>query len=313
MGEFDYIKKYFSPLSQGFLGAANLKDDVCLFNDEFIITKDMLVGGVHFFKNDPAFTIAKKALRVNISDIIAKGTKPYGYFLGLGLPKNFPYKEEWIKKFSKGLEEDQKEFSLHLMGGDSVSTLNDIIISITMIGKKDKSFILPQRSNAKQGDYIYISDRLGYSSFALQHRLNKINLPNMLKEEFLNHYLIPFINMNYILQLVPYANATMDISDGLLQDLNHICEVSGVGAELKIESFILPQYIDSTIDNYQTALTGGDDYKLLMTSSHSPESFIHLKQQPILIGRINDTKKIECYIEDKKTSFNSMGYQHESL
>ena len=156
MNEFDYIEKYFQPLTSD--EARNLKDDAAIFkqksNHDLIISTDTLAEGIHFFGNENPKDIAKKSLRVNLSDMAAMGAKPIFYNLSISVPK---YKvENFIPKFAKGLFEDQEFYGLKLIGGDLTSSLQDINITITIFGETlNKKSI--SRDGAKNGDLLYVS------------------------------------------------------------------------------------------------------------------------------------------------------------
>jgi len=168
MNEFDYINKYFKPLT-GNIGR-NLKDDAAVFkqnaNEDLIISTDTLVEGVHFFGTEHPADIAKKSLRVNLSDMASMGAKPLFYNLSLSIPKNKV--DFFIPNFCKGLKEDQEIFNLELIGGDLTSSPSHINITITIFGQTRTGTSI-SRSGAKNGDLLFVSGVLGLSKIGLDN------------------------------------------------------------------------------------------------------------------------------------------------
>jgi len=251
MDEFDLIHRHFVPLAEGFPGSLNLRDDAALVDipagQQLVITKDAITAGVHFLGDEDAALIAKKLLRVNLSDLAAKGAQPLCYFLALMLPETTS--ETWVARFASGLAEDQKIFSLALAGGDTTATRGPLALSLTALGTVPTGRML-LRSGARAGDALYVSGQLGDA--ALSHwRL----LPQ------------PRLALGRALLEQNLAHACMDISDGLVQDLGHICTASGVGAA--IEAGRVPCKAD-----LETALTAGDDYELLFSASPDADETI---------------------------------------
>ena len=261
MNEFDYIEKYFKPLTNDV--ARNLKDDAAIFkqksNFDLVISTDTLAEGIHFFGNENPSEIAKKSLRVNLSDMAAMGAKPIFYNLSLSLPKNKV--KNFIPKFAKGLSEDQEIFGLKLIGGDLTSSLKNINITITIFGEtlNNKSI---SRGGAEKGDLLFVSGILGLSKIGLD------NFKTKSKEFFLakNKYLIPQPRVDLGLSLNKIANSMIDISDGLIQDACHLAKNSNLTIILDIEKVPLPSFINLKKDLLlDAALYGGDDYELLFS------------------------------------------------
>ena len=241
MEEFKFIEKFLKPISD------HIGDD-CAYFDGYAITKDILVSGTHFFADDKPYDLARKAIRVNLSDLASCGAKPFGFMLGLALPKGTS--EDWLKQFSEGLAADIKEFNFQLLGGDTTSHNGNLQISVTAIGTTDAPL---KRSGAKPGDNIFVSGNIGDGYIGLKERSGK--------------YLLPQPRIELGLKLRGVATACIDISDGLLADLGHICKQSGVGAE--INSTAIP--VSSKKYDLMELITGGDDYELCFTSTR--ESF----------------------------------------
>ena len=261
MNEFDYIDKYFRPLTNKF--ALNLKNDAAIFNQkssfDLIISTDSLVEGIHFFGNEDPADIAKKSLRVNLSDMAAMGAKPIFYNLSLSVPKIKA--SQFIPKFAKGLKDDQEMFDIKLIGGDLTSSLKHINITITIFGKSSKGKSIP-RDGARIGDCLYVSGILGLSKIGLD------NYNSNFKElqEAKIKYLLPQPRVDLGISLKNIANSMIDISDGLVQDATHLAKNSELTLELNLSKIPLPNInkIDKKLI-LDSALYGGDDYELLFS------------------------------------------------
>jgi thiamine-monophosphate kinase len=273
MDEFSLIHHYLRPLSQGFEGALDLSDDAAVIpsksGSDIIITKDALSQGIHFIGTESPQHIAQKALRVNLSDLAAMGAEPVAYFLALMLPKNTPH--EWVGEFAKGLADDQKQFGVHLAGGDTISTQGPLSFSITAAGYIPSGYAL-RRNRARAGDIIYMSGTLGDSALGLKLLQKTIGAnPSDTSRAFLEkRYLLPEPRIALGRALMGIADAAMDISDGLVQDLGHICKASNVSATIEQAKIPLSPAAAELVENdeklWETILTGGDDYELLFTA-----------------------------------------------
>ncbi len=257
------IARYFAPLAIH-AGARGLLDDAALMQvpegSELVVTLDTLVEGVHFRETDPADLIARKALRVNLSDLAAKGAKPQGYFLSLALNKD--WSEDWIAKFVSGLKSDQEEFGLSLFGGDTTMSPGPLTISITAMGLVDTGKMVA-RYNAKPGDMVFVTGTIGDAALGLQAKNASDANDAFLKQR----YLLPEPRLGLIDALAKYASAAMDISDGLLGDLQKMCRASGVGASIERSNVPLSsaaqEWLKRSPDIWENILTGGDDYEIL--------------------------------------------------
>ena len=261
MNEFDYIDKYFRPLTNKF--ALNLKNDAAIFNPkssfDLIISTDSLVEGIHFFGNEDPADIAKKSLRVNLSDMAAMGAKPIFYNLSLSVPKIRA--SQFIPKFVKGLEDDQEMFDVKLIGGDLTSSLKHINITITIFGESSKGKSIP-RDGAKIGDCLYVSGILGLSKIGLDNYNSNVKELQEAKRK----YLLPQPRVDLGISLKNIANSMIDISDGLVQDTTHLAKNSDLTAELNLSKIPLPNIkkVDKKVI-LDSALYGGDDYELLFS------------------------------------------------
>ncbi len=233
MDEFDLIEKYFKPLARGFPGSLNLTDDAAVFSIpagcELVVTTDAISEGVHFIGDEAPELIARKLLRVNLSDLAAMGATPLCYFLAGMLPKTT--EAHWVKRFAEGLAEDQKQFRINIAGGDTISTHGALSLSVTALGTVPKGKAL-RRSGAKPGDIIYVSGTLGDSALGLSCHCEQSSACKTQDPFLINRYLLPEPRIALGQKLIGIANACMDISDGLVQDLGHICKASGVGATI---------------------------------------------------------------------------------
>ena len=270
MNEFDYIEKYFRPLTNKF--AMNLNNDAAIFNQkssfDLIISTDTLAEGIHFFGNEDPVDLAKKSLRVNLSDMAAMGAKPIFYNLALSIPKIKA--SQFIPKFAKGLQEDQEIFDIKLIGGDLTSSLKHINITITIFGKTSNGKSI-SRDGAKIGECLYVSGILGLSKIGLD------NFNSNLKKfkEAKRKYLLPEPRVNLGISLKNIATSMIDISDGLVQDATHLAKNSNLTLELNLSKIPLPnikQINKELILN--SALYGGDDYELLFSCNSSYERLL---------------------------------------
>lgn len=316
LGEFAIIAKYFAPLTGGDPAALGLTDDAALLTPkpghQLVITKDMLVEGVHFFPRDDPYTLAQKALRVNLSDLAAKGAKPLGYFLGLTLPNQV--QEPWIEQFSKGLQEDNNRFDVKLLGGDTTAHPGGVIISMTAFGEIPIGQAL-LRSGAAPGDGVYMSGTLGDSALGLALlQGHSANIDPSTREFLLSRYYLPRPQVALGQALRPIASACMDISDGLLQDAGHLADCSRVGIEIHAAALPLSEAAMELLAQdgalLETIMTGGDDYELLFTVPPARERELH-GMQAARIGQVKEGSGVQVYdAGGELLTFPKGGYRH---
>ncbi len=270
--EFERIERYFSPLSQAAPGALELKDDAALLTPpagrQLVFTADAMVAGVHFLPDDDAGEIARKLLRVNLSDLAAMAAEPLGYLLTAAWPSGT--EETWIARFAAGLSQDQRLFGIDLLGGDTVRTDGPLTLSLTAIGSVPAGQAL-LRSGAGQGDGIFLSGSIGDGALGLDLLQGRLGGLNEQQSDYLAaRYRLPEPRLALGRALRGLATAAIDISDGLLADLGHLLRASGQGAE--IERALIPlsepaaRAVSGDPDNWQRILAGGDDYELLFTA-----------------------------------------------
>ncbi|WP_310620522.1 thiamine-phosphate kinase [Flexibacterium corallicola] len=271
-GEFTLIERYFAPLATH-AGAAGLTDDAATLTPpegcELVLTKDMLASGVHFFPEDPPQSVARKALGVNLSDLAAKGARPLGYLLGLGLPKDF--EEAWVRDFCKGLELSQRQYGWALLGGDTIKSPDGILLSITAIGCTPTGRAV-RRNTAPVGARLYVTGTIGDAALGLMLRLapenaHKWGLTPTEEAFLLERYLHPKPRAQAAQTILEYGAASMDVSDGLLADLAHMCHTSKVDAHVDLEKVPLSAGVHRACsaerELLHQAVTGGDDYEIL--------------------------------------------------
>lgn len=272
IGEFELIAKYFAPLARKAPGAFGLKDDAASFQPsaghDIVLTTDAVVAGVHFFPDDPADTIARKALRVNISDLAAKGASPRVYLLTLSLPPTID--EAWLKSFTNGLRRDQTRFGITLVGGDTVATPGPLTIGITAIGEVPRGTMLT-RGGARVGDDIWVTGTIGDAALGLRvANGGDPGLNGKFRAAALARYRIPEPRLKLGASLLGIASACLDVSDGLIADLGHMSRTSGVGIELQAAQVPFSAAASAALASGRVTLgellTGGDDYELVVAA-----------------------------------------------
>ena len=269
IGEFERIARFFAPLAAP--GALGLTDDVALIDgpdgEEYVLSTDAIVEGVHFLPDDPPDLVARKLLRVNLSDLAGKGAAPVGYLLMTALPRSRD--EDWLAAFAAGLAADQSAYGIGLLGGDSTSTEGPATLSATVIGRVARGRAI-LRSTAKPGDLVYVSGTLGDAALGLLALQGELPGLDSAHRAFLaDRYRLPQPRLTLGQRLVGVAQATMDVSDGLVGDLGHICETSGVGARIQAAALPLSPATRAVVAaepaRLAAVLGGGDDYELLLT------------------------------------------------
>jgi thiamine-monophosphate kinase len=321
-GEFEIIARYFAPLAAKAPLAFGLTDDAAVYRAaagyDLVLKTDMIVGGVHFLPNDPPRSIAQKLLRVNLSDLASKGAKPKVYLLNCSLPQSID--EDWIKSFAEGLAADQGEFGLVLVGGDTTATSGPVTLSATVIGEVPRGSMI-RRKGARSGDGIWVSGNIGDAAIGL--RLLKgedLGVGKSLSEPCIERYRAPKPRLALGQKLRGLAYACLDISDGLVADLGHMCEVSNVGAEVIADGVPISAAAHRAIAagrlKIGDLLTAGDDYELIFAIAAKDEMKLSRVAKTVgikvtKIGRI--TRKRELIVRDghgEPLLFDRAGYQH---
>jgi thiamine-monophosphate kinase len=268
-GEFELIARYFAPLAGE--GAFSLLDDAALVTvtpgKSLAMTQDAVMAGVHFFPDDPPQAIAMKALRVNLSDLAAKGAAPKAFSLALGLHPDWT--EEWVAEFAKGLADDCARYGLSLCGGDTFLAPGGPVISITAWGEIEPAQY-KSRLGARPGDRLFVTGTIGDAALGLMVRRGDQRLANLDGAEILRSlYLAPRPPVPFAPVVARHASASMDISDGFIGDLEKMARASNVDFEVSALKVPLSPQVRGAVEKYpeliNTALTGGDDYQCLFT------------------------------------------------
>ena len=257
--EFVRIARHFRPLAGP--GGLDLADDAALLQpepgQELVLTCDAMVGGVHFLPDDPPGLVARKLLRVNLSDLAAKGAAPLGYLLTVSVPR--ATEDAWFAAFAGGLAEDQARFGVSLLGGDTTTTPGPISLSLTAVGLVAAGTAI-RRRGARAGDGVWVTGTIGDGALGLavaQGRLEDAT------GHLLRRYRLPEPRLG--LALAGIASAGMDVSDGLVQDLGHLCRAGDLAAEIEVALVPLsPAARQAGPEWLPQCLGGGDDYELLL-------------------------------------------------
>jgi len=268
------IARYFKPLATH-PGAFGLTDDAAVIAPpagcDLVLKTDGIIGGVHFFPDDPPDTIAKKALRVNLSDLAAKGARPLGFLLTLALPKEIG--EAWLAPFARGLSADAELFGCPLFGGDTDRTPGPITISIAVLGAVPHGTMV-RRAGAIPGDRVVVTGTIGDAALGLALRRDpatgqRWGLTRDQEDHLRQRYLVPQPRNAVAAALRAHASAAMDVSDGLAGDLAKLCRASGVAAEIACADVPLSDAARAALAKdptlIETIVTGGDDYEVLAT------------------------------------------------
>jgi thiamine-monophosphate kinase len=264
------IARFFKPLATH-PGALGLSDDAAFLTPpagfDLVLTTDAIVGGVHFFPEDAADTVAGRALRVNLSDLAAKGARPLGFLLSLALPREIG--EQWLEGFAQGLRADADLFGCPLFGGDTDRTPGPIVVSIAMFGTVPEGTMV-RRAGAKAGDRVFVTGTIGDAALGVMMRNGKRwKLDEPQRQHLLSRYLVPQPRNALAEAVRIHASAAMDISDGLAGDFGKLCRVSGVAADVDVARVPLSEAARAVIaanpDAVESVLTGGDDYEIICT------------------------------------------------
>ena len=279
-GEDRLIARYFKPLAAA-AGALALDDDAAILKAppgcDLVLTTDAMVGGIHFFDDDDPRAVAQKSLRVNLSDLAAKGAKPLGYLLSLALPRSVD--ENWLAGFSAGLQADADEFGCSLFGGDTVRTTGPLTISVAMFGVVPEGAMV-RRAGAKPGDVVMVTGTIGDAALGLQLRNGgNWELRSAQREHLLARYLMPQPRNRLADGIRACASAAMDVSDGLAGDLRKLARASGVAAEVEAAKVPLSGAARAALTRHpellETVLTGGDDYEIVCTVAPAKVEMLH--------------------------------------
>ena len=269
--EFETIERLFRPLAHPEWGRG-LIDDVAALpsrpGHDLLLTKDSLVEGVHFLPDDPLDTVAKKLLRVNLSDLAAKGAEPFGYLLACFWPEASGWRER--EAFAAGLAEDQARFGVHLLGGDTVVTPGPASFSLTALGWVPHGRAVA-RAGAQPGDLIVVTGMIGDGFLGLKAARGELGLDEERVAALTAHYRTPEPRVDFALAVREHAAAALDVSDGLIADMGHMAKAGGVGIVIDLEKLPLSRaataWLETRVDPLAALTelaTGGDDYEIVM-------------------------------------------------
>jgi thiamine-monophosphate kinase len=320
LGEFERIRRFFAPLAGP--GGLGLLDDAavvdCRAGRRLVVTADAIVAGVHYLPDDPPDLIARKLLRVNLSDLAAMGARPLHYLLTTALPATLG--ADWVGELARGLAEDQRRFEIDLLGGDSVATSGPAVLSLTAIGEVAEGMEI-RRSGARDGDIVWVSGTIGdaFLGLALLHGAYPQLAPEY-RSRLIGRFRIPDPRVDLGCRLARIAHAMIDVSDGLIADLGHICETSHVAAVVELASLPLSPAARIIADREPGVRTdlaaGGDDYELLFTAPPRLTKAIgdlsSVLGIPITqIGRIEGGEGVRLVdAEGKRVPVDHSGYRH---
>jgi len=306
MDEFDIIRRYFAPLAGE--GAFGLQDDAALIaarpGFDLVVTSDAVSEGTDFFAFDPADTIAQKALRVNMSDLAAKGAEPFAYLLNLSLPHSIA--PDWLAAFAEGLASDQQEFGISLLGGDTGATDGPLTIAVTAFGYVPQGRMV-RRNGARPGDAVYVTGHIGEAGGGLAiFKREKHGLSDTDRDQLTARYRVPQPPVALAARLRDLAHAAIDVSDGLIADLGHLAAASDVRIVVEGERVPLSAPLRALWGNQALprAVTAGDDYQIAFTA---PPGFAG----PFTcIGRVEAGEGVDLLIAGRKAVLPSGGYRH---
>jgi thiamine-monophosphate kinase len=323
-GEERLIERYFKPLATT-ENAFGLGDDAAVLTPpagcDLILTTDGVIAGVHFLPGDPPQSIARKALRMNLSDLAAKGATPVGFLLSIALPANTP--ESWIAGFAEGLDQDINHYGCPLLGGDTDHTPGPLSISIAAFGTVPHGAMV-RRATAKLGDIIAVTGTIGDAALGvLIHRdvdlAKRWRLSSAAKEHLKERYLLPQPRNVLAEALRAHASAAMDVSDGLAGDVAKLCRASALAAEIDVAAVPLSDAARAALAAdpklIEKILTGGDDYEIVLTLPEAKFGVLRAATAnadvPLAkIGRVTSGQGVRLLRDGKALSFARPSYSH---
>jgi thiamine-monophosphate kinase len=318
------IARYFRPLATA-PGALGLEDDAAIVTPppgcDLVLTTDGVIAGVHFFPDDAPENIGRKALRMNLSDLAAKGAKPIGFLMSVALPTKI--EDAWVAAFAAGLGDDVKHYACPLLGGDTDHTPGPLSVSITAFGAVPHGAMV-RRATAKPGDSIIVTGTIGDAALGVMLRRD----PALVEHWRLSHgqsaaltdrYLLPQPRTALAGAIRNDATAAMDVSDGLAGDLAKLCRASGVAAEIDVARVPLSEAAQAAVAAQpvllEAVLTGGDDYEILLTLS--PDKLPAFRAAAAAtgiavaeIGRVSAGQGARFIRDGKALTFERPSYSH---
>ena len=324
MGEFDFIAAHLAPLAGP--GGLGLKDDAAMLTPpagkDLILTKDTMVEGVHFPRGHYGGDTAEKLLRVNLSDLAAKGATPVGYMLSITWPKGIDSK--YFGGFAAGLRDVQEAYDFKLLGGDTTSIEGPMVLSATLIGEVPLGEMVA-RSGAKVGDDVWVTGTIGDAYLGLQTVLGKALDPQPSAEalwHFEEAYYRPEPRLLFRKTLRQYATACADISDGLVADAGHVAKASEVCFTIDADKIPLSSQAGAWLSGqadedaaFKTLMTSGDDYELVFTASPDNAAQIRKAAKSVAlrvskVGTAELGEGVSILSDGQVMHFNKTGHTH---
>ncbi|PTM61569.1 thiamine-phosphate kinase [Phreatobacter oligotrophus] len=320
------IARFFAPLATS-AGADGLTDDAAVIppgEGDLVVTKDMAIAGVHFFPDDPPGLVAAKALRVNLSDLAAKGAVPAGMLLGLGLAADWSV--DWLDAFAKGLAADLDAYGCPLLGGDTVKVPGPLTLSVTAFGRANRTV---RRRGARPGDLLCVTGTIGDGALGLvarQAERDPATAPGWLaalgedhRRHLVDRYLKPQPRVALARAVARHASAAMDVSDGLVGDLAKMMAASGTGAMVDAGTVPLSLAAAAAIATDPAlrirALTGGDDYEILLACPPARLSSLQADAGAVavplaVIGEVTGSGSVTWSLDGQPLTFGSERFEH---
>jgi len=317
--EFQRIATYLAPLTAAAPGAFGLLDDAAVIEtpagQSTVVTTDTMVEGVHYVGDEAPSLIARKLLRVNLSDLAAMGARPSAYTLNLALPESVS--DAWLADFTEGLRLDQTSYGISLIGGDSVATPGPATLTITAFGDAAEGEVL-RRAGARAGDGLYVSGTIGDGALGLLVLRGEIGgLDAIARDELVDRYRLPRPRSALGVGLVGTAHAAADISDGLVADLGHVASASGLAAEIDLACIPLSSAAGAALDHdsdlWPTVLAGGDDYELVFAAPETAtldELSAHSETPITRIGEFRTGTGVTVMGDGVPMVLDRAGYRH---
>ncbi|MBU1386035.1 MAG: thiamine-phosphate kinase [Alphaproteobacteria bacterium] len=321
-GEFETIRRLLAPLAHPEWGRG-LKDDVAVVpsrpGHDLVLTKDVIVEGVHFLPDDPLDSVARKLMRVNLSDLAAKGAEPFGYLLACHWSGRCGWPERMT--FVDGLRADQKTFGVALLGGDTVVTPGPASFSMTLLGWTPKGRTVG-RDGAHPGDLVFVTGAIGDGWLGLQAAQDKLSLAPDRLAALIDHYRTPTPRLEFAAAIRDNASAALDVSDGLVADLGHLAEASGVRIGIDLEltprSAAAQAWYDGRVDEQaalEALVTGGDDYEIAFTARPGEEAALRREADRhrlrlTRIGQVTAGQGVEARFAGQPVAIARPGFIH---
>jgi thiamine-monophosphate kinase len=314
--EFDTIAKLLRPLAQGHPAALDLLDDAAVLPGrpgyDLVVSKDAMVAGVHFLDHTPLDLVARRLMRTALSDLAAKAAEPFGWFLAVAWPPEAGWTER--EAFARGLAHDGDLFGVALLGGDTVSTPGPLTLSATVFGWTPAGKTI-RRSGGRAGDLLVVSGTIGDGWLGLQVANGALGPDQAL----LDRYRLPEPRLGLREAIQAHAQASADVSDGLLADAGHIAAASGLRAQIDLETLPLsPSAVAWLLGQADRAgalillATGGDDYEVIAAvAPRNLEAYAQDAGMPVaVVGRLTDGAGVEVRLDGDVLAPDRLGYRH---